>query len=204
MKFLAALSFTISVTMTAGAQLSAKLDSTVFFSSIQFGKPIPESLLKDCPKAKHLLNYEYSLSTDNLDAACKEKYADMLNFYGTGFSYVGIITNNKKQVYLIRLSRRLEPTDSIDASNIKYPLLIDALYDSLVSVFGKPGQVINETPPENANYNGLRQIIIWEGYHTSFWVYVQFGPDVGWHELRVDIKSNKYEDMPEQERLLNP
>jgi hypothetical protein len=89
-----------------------------------------------------------------------------------------------------------------DAANIKYPPPIAALYNSLVLSLGKPNQVMNENAPEHANYNGLRQTIIWEGYDTSFWLYVDVGPNEGWHDMRVEITARSFMDMPEQETLL--
>jgi hypothetical protein len=201
MKFFSILSLASLITVIANAQFSGKLDSVVFFKSINFGQAILKEFFKDCPGVEDYEN-KYRLTFDSLDNKCKNKYADLFNFYGTSFSSAEIIANDKGQVYLVRLSRHLSPSDSIDAANIKYPPPIAAFYDSLVLRLGKPSQVMNESDPGYANYNGLRQTIIWEGYHTSFWLYVDVGPNEGWHDMRVDITARSFMDMPEQEEML--
>lgn len=162
----------------ANAQFSGKLDSVAFFKSIKFGQTISKEFFKDCPGVEDF-GSKHQLIYDSLDNNCKKKYADLLNFFGSSFSGAEINTNDNGQIYLVRLWRPLTPTDSINAANIKYPPPIAALYDSIVLRLGKPNQVMNKTDPEYANYNGLNQIIMWEGYHTSLWLYVDVGPNEG-------------------------
>jgi hypothetical protein len=196
------LSLAFLITSKVNAQFSGKLDSIVFFKSVAFGQVISKDSFQDCPGADDY-GSKYQLIFDSLDNNCKNKYADLFNFYGTSFSSAQIITNNKGQVYLVSLWWSLSATDSINAADIKYPSPIAALYDSLVLRLGNPNQVMNENPPENANYNGVKQAIFWEGFYTSCRLYIEFGPNESWHDMRLEIKSGRFEDMPGQEEMLH-
>lgn len=184
--------------LISNAQLSERVDKAVYFKSIQFGQAMPADFLKSCKTVSDFTN-PLQVIYDSLGDECKTRYADLFNFYGAAFSMVEIYLNKKQWPYLIRLWRKLEPADSIDVNNFKYPPPVASIYDSLVSALGEPNQVIDEKPVEYANVLGIKQTIFWEGYHMSCRLYLDFGPNDGWHDMRLDISNGEAVPNPEME-----
>lgn len=196
MKFSIILALAILVGFISKAQLSEKLDSSIFFKSIKFGQTIPKDFFRNCYGIE-AYQTEFRLIYDSIDAECKNKYADLFDFHSTSFSGISIRLNEKGQFYYISLWQLLGATDSINIENIKYPPPIAALYDSIVLVFGKPSQIMDNSLPESVNITGLERTIMWEGYHSSLWLYVLFGPGSSYHSMRIDIAARNFEDIPE-------
>lgn len=211
MKFFYCILLSLPLSLHANGQFSQKLDSQVFFTSIRFGDKIPPALA-DCGNQANgdQILYSLHLQYDSLQAVCRKQYADLFSFLSTPFSFSNIIANDNGEILYVGLYSFFEEhksTNSIQDGPIPG---FTALYEKLVSLYGKP---LSITPPADTDSLfltgrdtlslkdwGMEQEARWEGFDITLNLRTFFGASVERVNILVlSIRNKNFDRMKEIE-----
>jgi hypothetical protein len=169
---------------------------------LKFGSS-PDTNLVACENRLSTRGYHYFIY-DSLGNDCKKSHAGLFTFLKIHFSSLSVQTNEKGEIYLIRLWEFLDSTEKGDITGPKYPEKFTAIYNKLVDLFGSPTNTKEENEPAISKISGATRTLTWNCMYEQLEMKLVYGAESNaLNMLSIEMEDRNFMPVPQEVQRTN-